>query len=104
MSKPWTDVETKREVARAVRAGEVTPAAEAKRLRVSRQSIRRWVERFGRTSRRRSGFVAVDLTPTPPTSIPLVEIALVRGRTLRVPLDLTADDLSRLIRILEAAC
>ena len=100
---PHRDAETKREIVREIRAGDLTQAAAARRLRVSRQSIRRWMVRAG-SLRPVSRFVAVDLTPPPTPPIPLVAIGLARGRTLRVPLDVTADDLGRLVRVLESAC
>jgi len=101
--RPQTDAETKREIVREIRVGDLTQAAAARRLRVSAQSIHRWMMRSGSTPRP-SRFVAVDLTSTPATSISLVEIGLARGRTLRVPIDVTADDLGRLVRVRESTC
>lgn len=59
--RPQTDAETKREIVREIRAGEVTRVVAARRLRVSRQSIHRWMARVPSPSRR-ARFVAVDLT------------------------------------------
>lgn len=103
--RPHTDEVTKRAVVREIRAGELTEIEAATRLGVSRQSVRRWMERAAPSKGRRD-FVAVDLTPAPipASAIALVEIGLRGGRTLRVPLDVPVDLLRALVGALEPAC
>ena len=111
MSKPrgpHTAEAARREVVRAIRAGELTRAAGATRLGVSRQSIYRWLASRG-ARKRPSRFVAVELTrpevPTPPAPLSgLVEITLRDGRFLRVPLSVDAAALGRFVRGFESAC
>lgn len=112
MSKPrgpHTAEAARREVVRAIRAGELTRAAAATRLGVSRQSIYRWLSSRASKERLPSRFVAVELTRPEvlPPSAPLpdlVEITLREGRVLRVPLSVDAEALGRFVRGFEAAC
>lgn len=105
---PHTAEAARREVVRAIRAGELTRAAAATRLGVSRQSIYRWLS--SRASKERpSRFVAVELTrpevlPPPAPLSGLVEITLREGRVLRVPLSVDGEALGRFVRGFESAC
>jgi hypothetical protein len=101
--RPHTDEVTRRAVVREIQAGELTVAQAALRLRVSRQSVYRWMVRAAPASPR-SGFVALDLLPAAPTSVPIAEISLRGGRILRVPLDVEPGALSRLVQVLEVTC
>ena len=101
--RPHTDRSTKRAVVGEIQAGKLSVADAAVRLRVSPRSVHRWVARAAQASAR-SGFVAVDLLPGAPTPVPVAEIGLRGGRTLRVPIDVDRGALSRLVRVLEATC
>jgi transposase len=106
----WTDAE-KASILSEIGISGATATQIAARHDLSRQQLYRWRHELHRKGYWDSDprFLAINVVPdsrppeAPASSARSIEIMLRNGRSLRVPSNITDDDVSRLIRLVEAA-